>query len=404
MARLVDKKAFGWDTPVTELLPKFALGDEDTTRRVTMRHTVCACTGMPRQDAEWLFEFDGWDPERRLASMAGMKPTTGFGETFQYSNLMVSAGGYGAARAHAPKKKLGPAYDAAMQSLVLGPLGMRSTTFDYARAMRGNSARPHAQALTLDFAPISIEFERSIVPVRPAGAAWSTVRDLARFVMLELGRGKLPGGKQLVSEENLLRRRQVETKITDEVGYGLGLIVAKQHGVQIVGHDGNTLGFTSSVFFLPEHDVGVVVLTNARAANDYTAALLRRFLELLFDGKQEAKQGLTAAIARAEKALGEQRALLRDKPDRTWIDPLLGRYQQPDLGTVTLARAGQSIVLDAGEWKSEVTEEVDRDGTRKLFLTSAPLAGIELVPREKNGVEMLVLDAGQQVYEFKRVK
>jgi CubicO group peptidase (beta-lactamase class C family) len=404
MARLVDKKAFGWDTPVTELLPKFALGDKDTTRRVTMKHTVCACTGMPRQDLEWVFEFDGWDPERRLASMAEMKPTTGFGETFQYSNLMVSAGGYGAARAHAPNKKLGPAYDAAMQSLVFGPLGMRSTTFDYARAMRGNSARPHSQALTLDFAPISMEFERSIVPVRPAGAAWSTVRDLARYVMLELARGKLPGGKQLVSEESLLRRRHVETKITDEVGYGLGLIVAKQHEVSIVGHDGNTFGFTSSLFFLPEHDAGVIILTNSRGANDYTAALLRRFLELLFDGKEEARQNLAAAIARAEKALGEQRALLRDRPDRSWIDPLLGRYEQPALGAVTLSRAGERVVLDAGEWKSEITEEVDRDGTHKIFLTSAPMAGIELVPREKDGVEMLVLDAGQQVFEFKRVK
>ena len=59
-----------------------------------MRHTGCACTGMPRRDLEMIFEFGGWTAEQRLASMASMVPTTGFGETFQYSNSMVSTGGF----------------------------------------------------------------------------------------------------------------------------------------------------------------------------------------------------------------------------------------------------------------------------------------------------------------------
>ena len=33
MARLVDRKNFAWDTPVTKLLPAFALGDPVATRR-----------------------------------------------------------------------------------------------------------------------------------------------------------------------------------------------------------------------------------------------------------------------------------------------------------------------------------------------------------------------------------
>jgi len=45
---------------------------------------------------EFIFEFDGVSPEARLAQLATMKPTTGFGETFQYSNALVSAGGFAA--------------------------------------------------------------------------------------------------------------------------------------------------------------------------------------------------------------------------------------------------------------------------------------------------------------------
>jgi CubicO group peptidase (beta-lactamase class C family) len=82
MARLIDKGIFGWDTPVTTLLPSFALGDPDVTRRVTMAHTVCACTGLPRWDMEFIFEWDGSTPQKRIDLLRAMTPTTGFGEHF----------------------------------------------------------------------------------------------------------------------------------------------------------------------------------------------------------------------------------------------------------------------------------------------------------------------------------
>ncbi len=97
MARLVDSRKFAWETPITKLMPAFALGDPDATSRVTMAHTVCACTGLPRWDMEFIFESTGSTPASRIELVRAMKPTTGFGETFQYSNLMVASGGYVAA-------------------------------------------------------------------------------------------------------------------------------------------------------------------------------------------------------------------------------------------------------------------------------------------------------------------
>ena len=49
-----------------------------------------------------------------------------------------------AATSRIPKLELGAAYDEAMQTLVFDPLGMTSTTFDFARALPGNFAPPHA--------------------------------------------------------------------------------------------------------------------------------------------------------------------------------------------------------------------------------------------------------------------
>jgi hypothetical protein len=134
LAKLVEDGKLTWDTPVTTLMPTFALGDADTTKQVLVKHLICACTGMPRQDLEWLLEFKDATAASTLASLAKMQPTSKFGELFQYSNIMAAAAGYIAGHVAYPKLELGAAYDKAMQARVFDPLGMKATTFDYARA------------------------------------------------------------------------------------------------------------------------------------------------------------------------------------------------------------------------------------------------------------------------------
>ncbi len=143
MARLVDRKQFTWDTPVTQLFPSFALGDPDATGRVTMAHTVCACTGLPRWDMEFIFEWNKSSPESRIELLRAMKPTTGFGETFQYSNLMVAAGGYVAAKTASRGSDLKRAYAEVMTAEVLRPAGDDG---DRARHRRGADARTRHSA------------------------------------------------------------------------------------------------------------------------------------------------------------------------------------------------------------------------------------------------------------------
>src|ERR1700722_12453506 len=55
LAELVDEGKLRWDEPVIEAYPAFRLGNADTTREVLVRHLVCACTGLPRKDFEWVF-------------------------------------------------------------------------------------------------------------------------------------------------------------------------------------------------------------------------------------------------------------------------------------------------------------------------------------------------------------
>ncbi len=242
LAEQVDAGTFGWDTPVTQLLPSFKLGDADTTRQVRMRHLVCACTGLPRQDMEKLFNSEGATPASVMATLATMRPTSGFGELFQYSNSMAAAAGFVGGHALSPQQELGAAYDRAMQTLVFDPLGMTSTTFDFARALRGNHAMPHAHDLDGNTAQVDLDLNHSVIPSRPDGGAWSNVNDMLRYVRMELANGLLPSGQRYIGEAPLLERRVQQVATGSGTGYGMGLKIDRSWGTPVLHHGECRLG------------------------------------------------------------------------------------------------------------------------------------------------------------------
>jgi CubicO group peptidase (beta-lactamase class C family) len=403
MAAMVDRGKLTWETPVAPLLPGFALGDEEATRKLTLRHTVCACTGLPRQDMEMFFEYSGVTPEKRLEGLSKMKPTTGFGEAFQYSNAMVSAGGFIAAHVLYPRKPLGAAYDAAMAELVFRPLKMTATTFDFKGAARAEHAMPHAPNWQLRFTPISLSDEDMLLAVRPAGGAWSNLRDMSRYVLLHLQKGTAPGGRQVVSEENLARRYEPQVRISKDMSYGLGLAVDNSKGIRTIQHNGGTMGFATDFFFLPEHDFGAVILTNA-AGNILPDILHRRLLELLLDGRDEAQGKLETRWKEDQEGMAKEASKVNFAPPAQWLKPLCAEYGNPILGKLIVRMEGDGAVLDAGEWKSRVGQKKDSDGTFKLVLLDPPRVDLEFLPGSKGRARTLLLETAQQKYLFVQVK
>jgi CubicO group peptidase (beta-lactamase class C family) len=213
LAELVDENKLRWDQPVTEVYPGFRLGDAETTRQVLVRHLLCACTGLPRQDFEFLFNYAAATPASSLALLATMQPTSRFGEAYQYSNVMATAAGYVGAAIVNPGQELGAAYDAAMQSKVFGPLGMTRTTFSFQEAMSSNFASPHGDDVDGKTIPARMDNNHAVVPLRPSGGMWTSARDLSKYLQMELALGALPDGARLVSRENLLERRRPQVRM-----------------------------------------------------------------------------------------------------------------------------------------------------------------------------------------------
>lgn len=402
MARLIGQGRFAWSTPVVELMPDFAFADVDMTRRLEMRHTVSASTGMPRSDLELAFQADGDDPERCLARLKQQRPTTGFGETFQYSNQLVALGGFAAAHAAAPDCGLAEAYRRVMHEQVFEPLDMNDTQLHEPSSHR---AWAHALDLQGEACALDMHMESFAAAVAPAGAIWSTARDMARYLQMELAGGRDAQDGRYIDGDRLRERYVPQIRIGRDSSYGLGLILSRKSGLQEIGHGGGTFGYSSEMWFLPDQQIGVVVLANLAHTHDFMAAMGQKMYELLFDATQKSNEWLALAVASREAAVRESgKRISTNAQAQEWMDDLTGTYVSDELGRAEIRRSGDRHRIKFAAWSSDlaVFEQADTE-KRRLALISPPWRG-NLRFRVDDAGHTLTCAVGQQTCAFRRQK
>jgi CubicO group peptidase (beta-lactamase class C family) len=400
LAELVDEHKLRWDQPVTQLYPSFRLGDAETTRQVLVKHLLCACTGLPRQDFEWLFNYATATPASSLRSLASMQPTSRFGEAYQYSNVMAAAAGYVAASVVNPGQELGVAYDEAMRARVFGPLGMSHTTFDFAKSMSGNFASPHGDDVEGKTTPSRMDNNYSVVPVRPAGGMWTSARDLSKYLQMELALGVLADGTRLVSQESLVERRKEQVRMGEDTVYGMGLVIESRNGIPVVHHGGSLFGYKSDMVFLPDHGVGALILTNSDTGAYLTGLLRRRLLEVLFDGNPEAVEQAKVALAQRTANIAKNRERLVVPADAAVVSKLAGHYVSPALGELRVRTQPGATVFDFGTWHTAMASRRNDDGTTSLISIDPTIGGFNFVVSERDGKRALIVREAQHEHAF----
>jgi CubicO group peptidase (beta-lactamase class C family) len=405
LAELVSEGRLRWDDSVTQVYPQFRLGSEATTRSVLIRHLVCACTGVPRKDMEWLFNTTAQTPASdTFVQLAATEPTSKFGEVFQYNNLMASAAGYIAAHLYYPNMELGAAYDRAVKEHVWDPLGMHDTTMSMNEALSHDHASPHGDDVDGKISVLSQDLNRAIAPFRPAGGAWSSAHDMILYARDELDEGQLPDGHRLVSKEALLARRARGVPISEDQWYGMGLMEDASRGVSVIHHGGDLAGYHSEMFMIPSAGVAAVILTNGDYGYELRSAFLRRLLELLYDGKPEAEGNLASAAQRNKAEQSEFRSKLTIPGNTKTLAALADRYENSDLGPLHFERKGGNVILHARAWSTSVVTRHNDDGSTSLIAIDPTFLGIEWVVGTEGATRTLSLRDGQHLYVFKEAK
>jgi CubicO group peptidase (beta-lactamase class C family) len=410
MATLVDDGTFSWDTPAQQILPSFAVQDPALSAQITMRNLVCACTGVPRRDFEIAFNGNELSAEEFVASLRSFEFYTPIGEAFQYSNQLVASGGYIAAVADPTSSgSLLEDYAATLQARVLDPIGMPNTTlsFDDVEAS-GNYAVPHSRRLAVDapYEPRPLRSETVLGAGAPAGVHWSTAEDMARYLVTELSRGVAPDGTRVVSAQQLEEtwRPQVPVSATEQ--YGLGWFVGNYKGQRLIHHGGNTFGFTSDFAFLPDADIGILVLANGQGTNAMNEAIRTRLWELVFAQEAEAEAVATYALEQATAQTTSFAAQLGDSVDTAAISPFLGRYTNEALGEVILSLEGDALTLDAGEFRLQLLPLRGAESqTQGYLIVDPPVAGVNVTFADAGGQPTLTLASdGLEPYTFIKVE
>ncbi len=400
LAKLVEAGRFGWTTPVVDLWPQFSLGEPEITRRVQVGQLICACTGMRRQDLEYLFDARKSTAASIVQLLSTATPTSDFGATYQYSNLMAAAAGFLGGHVSYPQDELASAYDRAMQELVFDPLKMGATRAVLSAAPEANHAAGHSPDAQGKMQIADQALNLRSISTRPSGNHWSSVRDLLRYVQMELAGGLLPDGMRYIGQRLLDDRRTPQVTEGLNEFYAMGLKLDRQWGVPVIHHGGTTAGYITDMIWLPEHDVGAVILINADTGTPLRSAFRRRLLELLFDGQPIAVDELTSTAPLYRDAAAKDRKALSIPASAEVVDQLARRYFSKDLGTLIVRRQGDATFFDFSGWSSEVASSQDDSGRATLVTITPGTSGFPFtVGAGSNGRSLSIRDADRE-YAF----
>ncbi len=298
--QLVEQGRLDIDQPLRNYLPDFAIktrysGSTEITPRQLMTHH----SGLPRDRMKGFMThnpapFGGLVKDIREEYVA-YPPNY----IFSYSNLGIALLG------EVIQKQSGIPFADYMQQSVLAPLGMTHSSFDTGLATsslmaKGYRGRKEAAEPGL----------RDV----PAGGLNSSATDIARFMSMVFADGK-SGGHQILKEETLVemlhpQNTAVPLDFNFRVGLGwmlstVGTSTIKNAGT-VAHHAGATAFFHSQLYILPEHKLGVVVLSNSSTALQVVDHVATETLTLALEAKEGIRQPEPGKIQSDDKPLAEK--------------------------------------------------------------------------------------------------
>ena len=198
-------------------------------------------------------------------------------------------------------------------------------------------------------------------------------------------------------------RRKPQIPIGEDETYGMGLEVNNHWGIPIVHHGGSLFGYKSDWMILPEAGIGAVLLTNSDRGGSLLGPLMRRLVEIVYDGKPEAVASVDASAANYQTVIAKERARLTFPAAGEEASKLAPRYVNAQLGAIVVKKSGEHVVFawDGGE--SRVATRRNDDGTLSFINADPPLSGFEFVKAERDGKRALIVRDAQHEYVFVEV-
>ncbi len=272
-AMIVDQQHQSWDTRVTDLFPQMRIGNKSSSQEITLKHLVSHSTGlMPHSYSNML--DDGVAYERIKDKFHQIPTVCSPGECYGYQNVVFSL------IADVVEESTGASYERYLEEEIFRPLGMLSASVGMEPYLDNpDSTAPHRMVRgnwrTTTTNP-------AYYSVAPASGINASIFDMTMWIRANLG-----AFPEVLANDFLddLHEPIISTPYgnyfnrwsgLEKAYYATGWRVFDYKGVRAIHHGGGVRGFRSEMAFVPEANIGVILLFNAESnlANDVVSVFL----------------------------------------------------------------------------------------------------------------------------------
>jgi len=286
--QLAEQGKLDIDQPLAAALPEFSIKTRfPKAGPVTPRNVMTHHSGLPSNFLRDMYVREPGRFESVVDSLHDEHLTFPPDYVFSYSNVGMALLGA------TVQKVSGEAFDDYMEGHFFRPLGMTRSSF---------ASRAIAKAYDRNK-----EIEVFSLRDMPAANLLSNVVDLSHFLKMQFAEGKY-GGQQVLSANTtreMVRVQNADFPLTFNAYVGLGWMM---HGIEIPGggrvasHGGSLPDSHSMMAMLPEHKLGVVVLSNSTTSHASVTKIASEALRLMLEAKTGIRQTPAPLIQASERA------------------------------------------------------------------------------------------------------
>ena len=352
---LADRGVLKFDAPITSLLPGVSWNPEVHADSLTLAHflshthrvsdrgvTVASITGaMPE---------DKWPS---LVSLAGRQ---------QSSDLVYTNFGYNVAGMVIDRLRP-EGWRAFLEKEIFLPAGMRETYSRISGLDQKRIAKPHN--IDASGAYYSEPLRKTDRTMHSAGGHFSTLRDLARWTIVQMDSGRIDGRQvfpaSAVAGSHTMLAKQTRDQaksfaMFDREGWGAGWDIGTYHGERMVSRFGSYESTRSHVSFLPNRRIGVVAMS---AGGSELTDIIAAFAYDLEAGRNYARDSAEARLKqyRVEFAAAGPNRVRNDSiraarqmvPLQHALSLFAGTYESPNYGQIVVVEREGNLAFRWGD-------------------------------------------------------
>ncbi len=380
----INNKELKTSDTLATLFPKgsFKQLSDEVLNQVTVQDLLIHGSGIENEDLGWAVAYTGIHDlssrKQMLFEQTKVLKETKHGK-FDYTNF-----GYNLLSVWSDSNSK-ITWQEKMQNNVFTPLGMKHTSSIMSTARKNwDVAKPYSFINSIEHKKTEpLYLEKVDNTMHSAGGMVTSASDMAQMVIVQLSQGKI-NGKQVIPASIIetSQRQQIiaEGKYDDFLrdGYALGWFTGDYHGERMLHHLGGFAGTHALISFMPEKNIGLVVLNNEDfISRRVTGAISHIAYSILLgqsDGTVEAKVGLDKVTSVSEKLpsmLAKHKAKLASREWQLSNDKkdYSGKYAHPTLGNIEISLDDEeNFALTWGQLKSSALAFTKPNSIRTEFV------------------------------------